>query len=392
MHSHVARTLIPPSAFPVAFAADEQAPKILTGQARTEVRRVHASVLLFYLVDGLLLTGYAWCGSIAWQVGWLYALVGCAGSSISMFWFWRRGGRHEELDRMSLGQTVFAGSVMLATLAFAPQVGGLMLMSLMAVVSLSAVQMAGRQVMVLCLAFSAASVAVLALTGGAAAVPTATPGERSLTGVWLVWLMLKASAHNVAGQQLRRMVSKANAKLADALREVEQVAATDELTVLPNRRSIVGQLKAALERAPTPGWCVGVAVLDIDNFKRVNDRYGHDVGDQVLCAFAASASASLRPSDRVGRYGGEEFLLVLQQLPDARSAADAVERVRARIEAHDWNAVQPGLAVTVSAGVALVWPDETSGAAIQRADAALYDAKHQGRNRVVLREALTRLG
>lgn len=382
----------PPGASPVGPAVDQPTPNVLTGEARSQARRMHASVLLFFAVDGLFLAGYGWLGIVNSRAGWVYALAGCIGSGVLMRRFWRRGGRLDELDRMALGQTGFAGMVMLATLALVPEVGGLMLMSMMALISLGALQLSGRQVLLLCALLSAGSMTVLQLTGEIARIPGAGPGERSLTGVWLVWLMLKASAHNAVGRQLRQMVGKTNAQLADALRELEKVAATDELTVLPNRRSIVGQLKAALEQTPAAGCCVGVAVLDIDEFKRVNDRFGHDVGDRVLRAFAELASASLRPSDRVGRYGGEEFLLVLQQLPDAGAAADAVERVRARVEAHDWDAVAPGLAVTVSAGVALVWPDETSGAAIQRADAALYDAKHRGRNRVVLREAMTRLG
>jgi diguanylate cyclase (GGDEF)-like protein len=354
----------------------------LSTEARAHVRRIQLAVLAFYCIDGLLLTAYGIVGTVPLSIGWIYGLVGCAGAGAIALLFWLRGGRVAELGAMTLAQSVVAGLVMLATMAAAPPVGGMMLMSMMAMVALSAVQLEGRPLLLLCLALPAATVTTLAFVGVGAAIPTGSLAERCLTGVWLAWLMAKSSAHNVAGTKLRESVSKANAGLADALQKLERVAATDELTGLPNRRAISTRFRLALEAEGGSG--VGVVLLDIDQFKSINDRYGHETGDQVLQVFGQLVSRSLRPSDDVGRYGGEEFLLVLRQVRDAAAATEAGERVRAVVAGHDWGSLAAGLSVTTSAGVALVAPGEDRSAAIRRADAALYEAKRRGRNLVVL--------
>ncbi|MDB5821043.1 MAG: diguanylate cyclase [Rhizobacter sp.] len=283
---------------------------------------------------------------------------------------------------ISLAQTFFAAGLMLVTLHVAPPVGGLMLMSLITLISMSAIQLDKRWVIALCIVVPLISVMSFAINQTFAGVPTSTRAEQVLTSAWLLWLMLKASANNVEGTRLRKLVSQANQELAEALSEVEKVAATDELTVLPNRRSIMRQLSLELEGVLDTRRSIGVALLDIDKFKAVNDTYGHDVGDQVLRAFANVASANLRPDDRLGRYGGEEFLLMLVGI-DGSSAFEVTERMRAGVESYPWDLLVPGLTVTLSAGVTIAVLDEAGASAINRADAALYQAKLQGRNRVV---------
>lgn len=337
---------------------------------------------MFFAVDGLFLTGYGIAGTISPHLGWSYGLLGVLVSGLQSFLFWRHGGRSLDLERVSLAQTFFAAGLMLVTLHVAPQVGGLMLMSLITLVSMSAIQLDKRWVIALCIVVPLISVLSFAITETFAAVPTSTRAEQVLTSAWLLWLMLKASANNVEGTRLRKLISHANQELAEALAEVEKVAATDELTVLPNRRSIMRQLSLELEGVFNTRRCIGVAMLDIDNFKAVNDTYGHDVGDQVLRAFAIIASANLRPTDRLGRYGGEEFLLMLVGI-DGPLAFEVTERMRAGVECYAWDRLVPGLAVTLSAGVTIVVPDEPSASAISRADAALFQAKRQGRNQVV---------
>jgi diguanylate cyclase (GGDEF)-like protein len=343
---------------------------------------MHAGVQCFYLVDALLLSLLGASGTVAPDLGLWYALAGC-GSTELVFWaFRRRGGRTSDLEALALATTASAGLVMLATLGHAPQVGGLMLMSMMAVLALSAVQLSRRHQLSLCALLAAGSVTVLATTGGSAGVPTSQLAERVLSAVWVAWLMAKASAHNLTGTRLREQVKQGNAELAQALQTLEKVAATDELTLLPNRRAILAHVQQAVAAAHLHGGVVGVALLDIDHFKRINDSHGHEVGDQVLREFGRVVGLGLRPTDRVGRYGGEEFLLLLQAFDDAGAAAAVVERLCAAIRAHGWSQLTPGLAVTASAGVALLLPGEDAAAAIRRADAALYRAKAQGRNRV----------
>jgi len=124
-----------------------------------------------------------------------------------------------------------------------------------------------------------------------------------------------------------------------------------------------------------------IALIDLDWFKRVNDAYGHPTGDEVLRTFAITVFANIRNTDRFGRYGGEEFLLVL---PDTANdvAARTLDRLRAIVAELDWSAFSPGMRVTISAGVATLKPVETADTFLARADNALYAAKARGRNRI----------
>jgi diguanylate cyclase (GGDEF)-like protein len=124
-----------------------------------------------------------------------------------------------------------------------------------------------------------------------------------------------------------------------------------------------------------------IALIDLDWFKRINDAYGHPTGDEVLRTFAITMFANIRSVDRFGRYGGEEFLLVLPDMA-AEKAVRALDRLRAIIGDLDWSAFSPGMTVTISAGVATLRPNETPDSFLARADSALYTAKARGRNRI----------
>jgi diguanylate cyclase (GGDEF)-like protein/putative nucleotidyltransferase with HDIG domain len=157
-------------------------------------------------------------------------------------------------------------------------------------------------------------------------------------------------------------------------------AVVDTLTGVPNRRSI----RLTLERLLSGQWQFAVLFFDVDHFKKVNDCFGHEVGDVVLKAVASGLEASLGPEDHLGRYGGEEFVVVLAGA-DRDLALLAGERYRSAIE----KLIIPeiGRPVTASVGVSLFdpeMPDATVEILVARADAALYEAKRAGRNRVVI--------
>ena len=163
-------------------------------------------------------------------------------------------------------------------------------------------------------------------------------------------------------------------------REMEVRTLRDPLTALGNRREVARRLPALLQGASAAAHPVALAMLDLDHFKQINDRFGHPVGDRVLVATAQLLRDSVRASDLVARTGGEEFLAVLPDAPPGRARA-VCERIRARIEGHDWSTLAPGMAVTISIGLAASPPyDEALLTA--RADAALYAAKRAGRNRI----------
>lgn len=165
--------------------------------------------------------------------------------------------------------------------------------------------------------------------------------------------------------------------LAASVREVEALAATDPLTGVPNRRS----LEAAFSGLAAADGPLTLAIIDLDHFKAVNDRHSHLIGDAVLRESARLLAAGLRAPDRLGRYGGEEFVVLLPGLDEAAAHA-VLERLRQRLREHPWHELAPGLALTMSAGCALRRNGEDLAGLVARADARLYRAKHAGRDRV----------
>lgn len=164
--------------------------------------------------------------------------------------------------------------------------------------------------------------------------------------------------------------------------ELERLATTDSLTGLANRRRLFDSLEQEVYRAQRYGTTLSLIMFDIDHFKRINDNWGHATGDWVLRRIAQETRELLRKTDQAGRYGGEEFLVVLPQT-DLSEALLLAHRLSERISD---TAITPEhdapMPVTVSVGVAALAPDETGEELIHRADQALYRAKQNGRNRV----------
>jgi diguanylate cyclase (GGDEF)-like protein len=164
--------------------------------------------------------------------------------------------------------------------------------------------------------------------------------------------------------------------------KLEILATFDSLTGLYNRRAILGKLHELINRANRYKEDFSLSMLDIDHFKMVNDRYGHLAGDEVLEKIAALTSRNIRNTDVAGRYGGEEFILILPQT-NLSSAWVVAERIRTIIEKAEMkDSAGNVFAITVSQGLAGWERDEDDTSLISRADEALYKAKQKGRNRV----------
>jgi diguanylate cyclase (GGDEF)-like protein len=203
-------------------------------------------------------------------------------------------------------------------------------------------------------------------------------------GVTLGVLSLSApecDAFNAGDEILARLLAQAAAQ-ALMTAELERRAITDAQTLAFNRGHLFPRLKQELERAAARGTPLSLLLVDLDHFKRVNDRYGHAVGDELLRAFADTARACVRGSDVLFRRGGEEFVLMMPGTCES-DAARVAERLRARLDSQPL-LTQDTLTVkaTISVGVASWDGTESAEALDERTDQAMYDAKQRGRNRV----------
>jgi diguanylate cyclase (GGDEF)-like protein len=182
--------------------------------------------------------------------------------------------------------------------------------------------------------------------------------------------------------RIRRRLGEQKQELTVALEQIQLMAAHDDLTGLLNRRHMVVLLEQETQRSLRSGQGFCLALIDMDHFKRVNDRYGHAAGDEVLRAFADTAQVVLRRSDVLARWGGEEFVL-MQSATGMSLAGATMERLREQVAKLAPVFGEDVLQISFSAGLTEHRSGECVNQTLERADRLLYDAKAQGRNRVV---------
>ncbi len=175
------------------------------------------------------------------------------------------------------------------------------------------------------------------------------------------------------------VILRLHALLKEKERKLKELALTDELTELPNRRALMEILELEVERARRHGRPLSLALLDLDDFKQINDTYGHLTGDTVLRELAGVVRRSLRSTDVVGRFGGEEFMIIMPET-EFSTAIRVLERVRLAIERTYF---EPVGSVSVSIGVTEFREGDTVQDLIGRTDENLYTAKREGKNRVI---------
>ena len=215
--------------------------------------------------------------------------------------------------------------------------------------------------------------------------PVHYPFKLEFAHFWMtVAIVPTISSLAVQLSNMREKLKAQKNELGEALMRIQVLATRDELTGLFNRRhmlDVLGQHQKRLERSGHHHFCL--AILDIDHFKRVNDTYGHGVGDEVLRRFAEEAQTVLRDTDVLARWGGEEFLLLLNDTSPAL-ANTGLERMRNHLASIQFSTSQPTLRPTFSAGLTGYGDNERLDVCIERADKALYQAKRDGRNRTVI--------
>jgi diguanylate cyclase len=342
--------------------------------------RTQGMVVAFYLVDSLLMGGYALHGMLPAFAALAFGAAGC-GLTV-LFAVAVRLGLHRRWGsaRFTTVQLLSACGLMLVTAAAVPQIGMLFMLTLIVAVATAALQLPLRHVLVVSGVVAAAALGLLMWRGSRFGVPVDDVWLRLLCGLWFAVVLGKIAAINLIGTGMRNALSASNARLAAALTQVRELSERDELTGLQNRRSILTMLTDERARYARGGSSFAVAILDIDHFKRVNDRHGHGMGDEVLRTFAKIVSGTLRSTDRIARFGGEEFLLLMPNTAEERLALVAAERFRSAVAAHAWHELSAGLEITCSIGLTMSRAGESMAEMLERADAALYRAKAEGRN------------
>ncbi|MBK8191150.1 MAG: GGDEF domain-containing protein [Vampirovibrionales bacterium] len=240
-------------------------------------------------------------------------------------------------------------------------------------------QFFGHTRMARTLALAALGLALLGVTLGYPheGVMTANPLHATLARVAMAIPLTLALFHY--GSFVSTLVRSTSSQVT----HLQSLATTDGLTGLINRRQFNHRLHAEMARARRHHAYLTLALFDIDNFKRLNDFYGHPVGDRILKELGALLLENVRESDVAARYGGEEFALIL---PETRQgeAYELLERLRATVERHVFCLPDNPLTLTLSVGFAeLDLLNHTAFELVEVADAALYEAKHQGKNRVI---------
>ena len=164
------------------------------------------------------------------------------------------------------------------------------------------------------------------------------------------------------------------------LRALHHAAMTDPLTGIGNRRHLEGRLSAVIAEFQNNGSRAGLLFIDVDHFKQFNDIYGHNTGDSVLCMVAKTMRHALCATDSFGRWGGEEFIAILPDIPHKNALRITAEKIRSLVECSRLDVTQQHLTVTISIGGTLLLQGDTHDSLVGRADELMYRSKQAGRN------------
>ncbi len=324
----------------------------------------------------LVLHGEAHAGPVAvWTVFCTIGLV--------VFWVLIRSGESQRYrdPSLALPQMLYAIACDAAAFVLAEHGRGATLPLLAVILMFGIFGLSYRQVL-------RVAVYALALFSAAVAYVLRNPSTDEhpvLFASYLFMVFIVVTGTTILTWRLGRIRDHMRAQkiqLTKALKKIQRIATRDELTGTANRRFMLEQLQQEIQRADRTGAALMVAILDIDYFKRVNDTYGHQAGDGCLQMFAQVVQSSIRTTDRLARWGGEEFLILLTDTDFALALA-CLDRVRTQVAQMVVPMGEVEIRVTVSIGVTQYQAGDSIAQTIDRADLALYAAKAQGRNQVV---------
>ena len=369
---------------PIATELESVGPKptakVLLRRARQR-RQMHAVQVVSYSLGASVLWLYSYAGTISIFVPSAYFLSGL--TVIGLFSVLSETNFSDRFEDhyLTVFQVVGHVAIQLGFLLAVPRIAFAFIGVLFLIFGFGALRMTSWQATITWTLATTGLIAVFLFTDLPVGMPVGTQTERLAAMLCYVLTIGQCAYVGLFGSTLRKTLYRRSVELKAAYRRIEELAEIDELTGAFNRRCIMRMLEEEISRAHRLNAPCAIAVIDLDWFKRINDAYGHPTGDEVLRTFAITMFANVRTIDRFGRYGGEEFLLVLPDTTQQR-AVGMLDRLRAIIAELEWSAFSPGMSVTMSAGVTVLHANENSDNVLARADSALYAAKAQGRNRI----------
>jgi diguanylate cyclase (GGDEF)-like protein len=335
-----------------------------------------------YLIDTVLLVLFALAGTVSLQVPLIFGLAALGHVVIFASLHWTGLSERFSNPHLTTFQMGYGLMVQLIGMAIAPQIAPLFLAIIFIIFGFGTLRITVRE------AFTAWFIACLSI--GAlfslfrpSSIGIQAPSPTELTLIWIAFslILLRTIGLGYYAMLLRiRMHEKAHS-LIDAVIKAERLATHDSLTEALTRRAIIPAIDEQINLCKRKGIPACLAILDLDRFKALNDNQGHLAGDLILKDLVKRIEASIRDSDKLGRYGGEEFILLLPATTIDHGTS-MVERIRQDVSASSWHGLPDGTSVTISCGITELRPDDLSVDAIERADLAMYDAKHKGRNQV----------
>jgi diguanylate cyclase len=367
---------------PIAAELEGVGPRSATLLRRVRQRRHTLAIqAVSYALGASVLLLYAHAGTISLFVPAAFFLCGVTVIGIFVVLSETHINDRFEDHFLTVYQVGTHVVIQLGFLLAVPEIGYAFLNVLFLIFAVASLRMTSHQALMAWTLTTAGVAPIFILTRIPIGMPVEAMPERVAAALCFITTIGQCAFVGLYGESLRKKLYRSGLKLKDAYRRIEELAELDELTGSYNRRCIMRMLDEEIARSRRIKAPCSVALIDLDWFKRINDAYGHPTGDEVLRTFAITTFANIRTIDRFGRYGGEEFLLVLPDTSTA-GAAQILERLREIIADLDWSAFSPGMRVTISAGVATLRPDETPDTFLARADSALYSAKAKGRNRI----------
>jgi diguanylate cyclase (GGDEF)-like protein len=334
-----------------------------------------------HVINIALLAVFAAAGTISMTLVMVFTC--CAIAKVAAFMAISESGLSDRWKDHFLAApyTAVTCAMMLGFIYAAPQVAVVFLCAFFLIANVIAFRAEPLRGAIACMMISGGVIALYLLADLPLVAPSGNALERLATLLTFAATLARIMFINIFASRVRDGLFRRSAALETAYKRIEELAEVDELTGALNRRSIMKLLDDEIARCQQNDLPCSIALIDLDHFKQINDRFGHLTGDEVLRTFAISIFANIRGIDKFGRFGGEEFLMLLPETSHD-SATRMLDRLRVIVETLDWSAFSDGLTVTISAGVATLRASETSESLLARADIALYAAKERGRNRI----------